>query len=139
MSDEPTPAPAPPRRRAADRGEEALISDRLSRLERLEEAEHGVQQELVAGVRELVAQGKRREDREVEALRIEAERRDRSAEAEARRVDAEAEERRAAITERATMRAWLRSAVGDKVVPLLIGAAATAVPAVMAWWFGGSP
>lgn len=131
MSDA-TPTPAPPRRRATDRGEEALISDRLSRLERLEEAEHAVQQELVAGVRELVAQGRRREEREVEALEIERRRREASEEAAARRLDAELEERK-------TMRAWLRTAVGDRVVPLLVGAAGTAATAGIAWWFGSAP
>lgn len=134
-----TPTPAPPRRRAADRGEEALVSERLNRLERLEEQERAGQAELLALAREgrdltreLVDQGKRREDREVEALEIERARARASEEAKTRRLDAELEERR-------TMRAWLRTAVGDRLVPLLLGAAGTALTGALAWWFGGSP
>jgi septal ring factor EnvC (AmiA/AmiB activator) len=115
----------------SDPVEDALISDRLARLERAEEAEHAVQTELLGisrqtcdAVQRLVQLGEARERRELDEAEAERKRLEASAEAETRRVAAE-------IAERQARGVWMREQVGRLVVPVvgILGALGSAVAA----------
>jgi hypothetical protein len=108
--------------------EEARVSDRLARLEAFETEERAFHGQLLAvcsdtrdGLHELVAQGQRREERELAALK-------------AQQAALEQE-----LTARSDERKWWRQLVSERViVPLVTGGTITSIiGAAAAWAFGG--
>jgi len=124
----------------SDPVEEALVSERLRRLEEAETEEREAQAEHLAvsretrdGVKRLVELGEAREKRELAELEATQKRLEASAEAETRRVSAE-------IAERQARGAWLREQLGKFVGPAvaILGALGAAVTAWASGLFGGS-